>query len=115
MAYRLHIERDPSISLDEWRAAILGQASLKEDERPVTSVNPVTGERISIPGRPGDVAVLVDGKWIKTFTWNRGRASFNAPRNLLAVDPTMAAAMQLAVALSAVIRGDEGEVYPLAG
>ncbi|PMS13979.1 hypothetical protein C0Z18_32190 [Trinickia dabaoshanensis] len=59
--------------------------------------------------------MLVDGEWIKTFSWSRGRASFNAPRNLSAVDPTMAAAMQLAVALSAVIRGDEGEVYPLDG
>ncbi|WP_423396007.1 hypothetical protein [Burkholderia sp. LMG 21824] len=61
------------------------------------------------------MSILVGGEWIKTFSWNRGRASFNAPRNLSAVDPTMAAAMHLAVALSAVVRGDEGELYPLAG
>jgi hypothetical protein len=114
MAYRLHIERDPPLSLDEWLDAIRGQASLKEDENAVTSVNPVTGERISIPGRPGDVSVLVGGEWIKTFSWNRGHASFNAPRNISAVDPTMAAAVHLAMTLSAVVRGDEGDVYPLA-
>ncbi|WP_202755646.1 hypothetical protein [Burkholderia cenocepacia] len=88
---------------------------MKEDESAITSANPVTSETISIPGRPGDVSILVDGKWIKTFSWNRGRASFNASRNMSAADPTMAAAMHLAVALSAVARGDEGEVYPLAG
>lgn len=112
MAYRLHIERDPPISLDDWLDAIRGQASLKEDSSAATVVNPVTGERVSIPGKPGDVSVLVDGKWIKTFSWKRGRASFNAPPEISSADPMMAAAFHLAVALSAVVRGDEGEVYP---
>ncbi|WP_175969240.1 hypothetical protein [Burkholderia sp. BCC0322] len=61
------------------------------------------------------MSILVGGEWIKTFSWSKGCASFNARRNLSAVDPTMAAAMHLAVALSAVVRGDEGELYPLAG
>ncbi|MBN3793741.1 hypothetical protein [Burkholderia sp. Ac-20392] len=114
MAYRLHIERDPPISLDEWLDVIQGQASLKEDESAVTSVNPVTGERISIPGRPGNVSVLVGSKWIKTFSWYRDHASFNAPPNTSSADPTMAVAFHLAAALSAVVRGDEGEVYSCA-
>lgn len=109
MAYRLHIERDPPISLDDWLDAIRGQASLNEDSSAATFVNPVTGERVSIPGKPGDVSVLVDGKRIKTFSLNRGRASFNAPAEISSADPMMAAAFHLAVSLSAVVRGDEGK------
>ncbi|MEN8516062.1 hypothetical protein [Burkholderia sp. RS02] len=109
MAYGLHIERNPPVSLDEWLDAIRGQ-----DESAVTSVNPLTGERISIPGKPGNVSVLVGDKWIRTFSWNRGHASFNAPSNMPSTDPTMAAAFHLAAALSAAVRGDEGEVYPFA-
>lgn len=114
MAYQLHIERNPPISLNEWLDAIRGQASLKEDESVIMSMNPNTGEKILIPGRPGDVSVFIANKWIKTFNWRRDHVSFNAPRDMSLADPTMATAFRLATTLSAIIRGDEGEVYPCA-
>lgn len=111
MAYQLHIERDTPISLEDWLEAISGLATLKEDGGAVASVNPVTGERISIPGKSGDVSVLVGGEWRKTFSWNKGRASFKVPSDTSKANPTMATALHLALRLSAVVRGDEGETY----
>ena len=111
MAYSLHIERTRDIELAEWQSAVQSSADARLDKRENSATNPATGEKIVVPGLAGAAAVHIDGQWIKVFHWHKGKVTFNAPASTSSKDPVMAVALELAAVLSAVICGDEGEVY----
>lgn len=113
MAYELRIERDPPIEEEEWQSAVRSHPWLRCGRADSVTANPVTGERIAVPGSKSDAQIEVAGTWLTVFHWRHGRVTFNART----VDVTDAsdrgarAAFELANALGAVIRGDEGEIY----
>lgn len=111
MSYSLHIKRDIPIPLETWLSAAQANANIRLDESDSSATNPSTGEKIVIPGRPGEAALCLHGEWVKVFRWRQGKISFKAPVSTSRRDPVMAEAFALAAALSAEIRGDEGEVY----
>ncbi len=121
MGYDLHITRasdwfdseSAPISIDEWKLAVASVTGTRLDDGPVILANPKTGERIAVSGRDGDVAVLLDGTWVKVFHYYEGRIVFKAgPVNLNdSNDKVAVAAFRLAQLLSAKIVGDEGEIY----
>lgn len=123
MSYSLHIERSPAeLTLEEWIEAVKKQEGVKLIEGGSKITNPKTGEVISIPGRPGDVAVLFHSKgffgfgseseWHPCISFFGGRASFKAPIDMQSPnDPLRAAVSELAKTLGAKVVGDEGEVF----
>ena|GEM_PF-1953926 len=111
MAYGLHIECESHIELAEWQSAVQSITDVRLDESENSATNPATGEKIVVPSLAGAAAVHVNGQWVKVFRWRKGKVSFNAPASTSSKDPVMAAALALASVLSAVICGDEGEVY----
>ena len=111
MAYQLHIVRDQSLTLDEWISAVQATPALRLDDSAQSAINPNTGEVISVGGREGDVAISLQGKWVKVFNWRNGDVSFPVRGDLSRNDPVAMAAFALARHLGAVIRGDEGEHY----
>lgn len=111
MTYELHIERDPPIDLEEWEAVVGASLKLCLDEGAVTTSNPATGEQIAVQSQGGTAAMVIEGQRKRVFNWRRGKVSFNAPPVTSSRDPVMAQALKIAVMLSAVIRGDEGETY----
>ena len=78
MGYDLHIKRDGGISLEEWKRSLATIAYIRLEETPITVTNPRTGERITISGHDGDVAVMLDGEWVKVFGFFEGRIGFRA-------------------------------------
>lgn len=121
MGYDLHITRavdgieseSKPISLEEWKRAVAVVPGIRLDDRPVTVTNPKTGERITVSGRDGDVAVLLNGAWVKVFHYGEGQIRFKAgPVDLDDPEDEVAATVfSLVQILSAKIVGDEGEVY----
>jgi hypothetical protein len=111
MAYGLHIERESAIELAEWQSAVNKSDDVRLEKGENSATNPATGESIVVPALLGTAAVHVNGQWFKVFRWHKGKVTFNAPASTSSKDPVMAAALALASALSAVICGDEGEVY----
>ena len=108
----MFIQRDSGISLEKWRQAVEATAGVQEDAGAASATNPATGEVISIPGREGDVAVQMDGKWVKAFHWEGNRATVYCRGSLERADhPVLMAAARLAAALFARIIGEEGEPY----
>lgn len=115
MGYEFHIKRDFAFSLDEWKRAAASIPGLRLDDSPVTAINPMTGARITVGGRDGDVALILEKTWVKVFRFSGGQVSFNAratdindPNDVIA-----SAAFALAHLLSAKIVGDDGEEYEL--
>lgn len=130
MGYEFHILREghyervagSAITEEEWAAAVQSVPGLRlSDSAPITGANPRTGATISIARRPSDVELFfpednrypeISGKWIPTFRYARGSASFKPPVDIEDPDdPVRIAAAALAHALGARIEGDEGEVY----
>lgn len=111
MTYRLHIEREAPIQLDEWKAVVDVFPELRLDEGPTTTSNPTTKVEIRIAGQVGTAAMIIEGRWVGVFNWNLGKVSFNAPPVISSPDPVMAEAWKIAAMLAAVVRGDEGETY----
>lgn len=125
MAYELHIERFPinergeatPIPLHDWKAALSATKGVRLCSSGAhTITNPKTAEVISVPKRDGDAEVYFsdEGGWHPVFRWFNGAAHVNArfePGDLS--HPVWVAAAALASELSAVIRGDDGEVYDL--
>lgn len=111
MTYRLHIEREAPIALEEWRAIVDADPELKHDEGATRISNPATGEEIGIAGQVGTAAMCVKGQWVRVFSWSRGKVSFKAPLVTSPPDLVMAEAWKVANMLAAVVRGDEGEIY----
>jgi hypothetical protein len=125
MAYDLHIERmgdapdsEPTpIPLADWSAAVAATDGVRLFAAQAHTVtNPKTGEVISIPTHQGDAEVLFPdtGQWHSVFRWRGGSAVFAGRLDPGDTShPVWAAAVALASRLSAVIRGDEGEIYDL--
>ncbi|MCG8601135.1 MAG: hypothetical protein MI807_13410 [Verrucomicrobiales bacterium] len=125
MGYSLYIERENSpIPTEEWEAAVDATDGIRLASRDKETVtNPKTGEAISIKMNTFDVELFLPemDQWILAIMWSedRGFGSFNA-RGISAAtdfgdldDPGWKAISSLARALSAQIRGEEGEVYNL--
>ena len=123
MAYTLHIERNPTISLEEWREAISSIEGVKIDNSDFEVVNPKTGEVISMgTSKGGDVAILFESKgflgfgknqtWEKCISFENGKGSFNAKGDIESSSNLLhRAAAEIAAKLAAKIIGDEGEEY----
>lgn len=121
MAYAIHIRHKyldddcAPISLQAWLAAVARVPGVRLADGPVTAINPTTGEEILISNAGGDAEVLdpVAGEWQRQLFWSSsGRISFRAPddfddRNSLLRNISR----QLAAELSAVVAGDQGELY----
>lgn len=114
MAYELSIERNPALSLEEWRLAVETHPTLRYGAADVQAINPSTGEIISIRGAEGDAAIEVKGQWTPLFRWRKGRITFHAHAIEDPADPIAQVAFSLARTLGAAIRGEEGETYRLA-
>ncbi len=122
MAYTLHIERQRPISAQDIRDAVGIIPNLRMNTGDSTGINPDTGEEIRIPIGEGGVSVLfktggflgfgVKESWHHVFYLSQGSIKFNASQDLEDPNnPARIAASELAVALEARIRGDEGEQY----
>ena len=111
MAYELHIERNPELSMAEWRAAVEADPRLRYGPVDTSATNPRTGEVIVVRGAEGDAAIELDGQWINVFRWSKGRISFTARTIGDPVHPVTKVAFALAHALAAEVRGQEGEIY----
>jgi hypothetical protein len=123
MAYELHIERiSPSnpddgeeIPLSQWKRAIANTEGVRLRPPGFLSItNPDTGEVVSVPTFDGDADIYFpeEEEWYPVLRWSHGSAHLKA--GLYVGDlshPAWAAAVSLAQALDAVIRGDEGEFY----
>ena len=111
MAYELSIERNPELSLEEWRATVEANPLLRYGVTDVRAVNPNTGEVITIRGVEDDASVELDGQWTPLFRWRKGRVTFNGRAIENPDDHITRIAFSLAQALGAAIRGEEGEAY----
>jgi hypothetical protein len=115
MGYAFHIKRDNGFTLDEWKQAVESFPALRLDASPVSATNPATDEVVTVDGRDGDVALLLDGDWVRVFRFFEDRASSKATPVAAGElqDPVLATAFALAGMLGANIFGDEGEEYKL--
>lgn len=115
MSYELHLERDPAISLQQWKAAVSSVAHVRLHSGGAATVNPATGEVISLGGVDGDAELEWEGGWALCFHWRtRGSISFQYTDEF--EDPgsrVRAVVSELASLLGADVVGDEGEVYEL--
>ncbi len=111
----LTIERDKPITIDEWRTAVEAQPLLRYGPTDSKATNPKTGEVIIVRGLEGDASIELDGRWVNLFRWRRGRVTFNAQAIEGARNPVQKVAFDLAKALGALIRGEEGEAYISSG
>jgi hypothetical protein len=113
VGYEIHIDRDPPISLDEWKKGVASFPNLRLNSSPTVATNPNTGETITMNERDGCVAILIGDEWRKVFRFFDGCVNFYARvvdlKNL--DDPTAKAAFELAHILEAKVVGDEGEEY----
>lgn len=123
MTYSLFIERENRpISLAEWKHAVEAIDGVRLHSGGIEATNPNTGEVISIKGQEGDVGVNFQSQglleigtkseWIPAIHFHEGRGTFKATPDIEnPANPVHAAAVRLAKALEASIRGEEGEVY----
>lgn len=111
MAYELSLERDPALTIEEWRRAVETSPLLSYGPIDASSTNPRTGESVVVRGAEGDAAVELEGRWVNVFRWRKGRVTFNARDIENPNDLVSRAAFSLARDLGAIIRGEEGETY----
>jgi hypothetical protein len=113
MGYEIHIERDPPLTLDEWKAAVRATEGVRLNDSGASATNPRTREVVSIAGVDGDAEVDVAGRWLPCFRWRRaGSVVFRASRDFTdAQSPLRRIARELASKLDAAVRGDDGERY----
>lgn len=113
MGYELHLERDPPITLNEWKAAVSKAAHVRLNSGGTHIINPKTHETISIPGIDGDAEIDTGNGWRVHFRWSDTGSiafpysdEFNHPDSLI-----RQTVKSLASALDAQVIGDEGEAY----
>ena len=115
MGYSIHIQREPSITIGEWKEASEKIEGVKHDPSDIEALNPVTGEKIFIPETEGSVSVFFpeENEWYPVFSYSPHGIVFQASRdwddNFLS--PVRKAASLLALELNAELVGDEGETY----
>lgn len=111
MAYELHIYRAGSaraeenvIAIEEWQTFCSHDPSMAlEDE--ISSLNPNTGETITISGKSTAFWTSPSTQNQYFFDHRRGVISF------IYNDDSIVKAKEIAQALAAKIKGDEGEEY----
>lgn len=111
--YHLHIEREPSISLNEWREVVGEHELVRVSNKDVVGINPITKEEIRIKTPVGSAeAYFPESKeWITVFTFG-STIYFNATNEWEhKASYIRTVVFQLANALSAKVIGDEGEEY----
>jgi hypothetical protein len=123
MSYFIYIERDNSpISLEEWKHAVSKIEGVKLHAEPIEAINPSTNQLISISSVEGTVAVLFKSggflgfasseEWVPAIQYQNGRAYIKATEEIEnKKNPIRNAVSKIAQALSATIRGEEGEEY----
>jgi hypothetical protein len=111
MAYELSLEREPALTIEEWRRAVEANPLLSYGPIDASSTNPRTGESIVVRGAEGDAAIELDGRWVNVFRWRKGRVTFNARDIENPNDLISKVALSLAGDLGAIVRGEEGETY----
>jgi hypothetical protein len=115
LAYAIHIEREPPITLPEWRAAVEQTSGVRMADSELDIVNPTSREVIQLGGAGVDAEVCLPNResWARVFYWKAsGHISFAAPNDFDAPDSIIRRlANELARALGARLVGDEGEVY----
>jgi hypothetical protein len=113
MSREIHIDRDPPLSLSEWKAAVDATENVRLDRTDASVKNPKTGDVISIAGVDGDAHVNVGGSWHPCFRWHSvGSVAFRDPAGFTELeDPILRIAKELALRLNARLVGDEGEEY----
>jgi len=113
MGYDIHIERDPPVTLTEWKSAVAATNGVRLDSSGARTTNPHTGEVISMRGADGDAQVFLDGEWLPWFRWQAdGGVTFPASSGWEdSGNPIRTLARSLACRLNATLVGDEGETY----
>ena len=110
MAYELYIERNPAISLEEWRIAVSQHPALQYGPVSSLSIDGRTDEMVVVRGGEGDVSMAFEDQSLKLFRWHEGHIIFSAGTFDRANDPIVSMAWRLAKALGAVVRSDDVEV-----
>jgi hypothetical protein len=115
MAYDLHLEREPAITLSEWESAVSRVGDVRLGSGGSTIVNPKSGDVIAVGGVEGDAEVNAGGGWHSFFRWQpSGSISFPYTEDLNAADSSVRRIVaDLASILDAQVVGDEGESYDL--
>ena len=121
MGYEIHIERRDGdeqrlpIALKEWQNAVGATDGVRMAQGDSHVVNPRTGEIVTSPNSGGDAEMLfaANGEWVRVFHWHPpGRASFRATAAFDDENSDISRiARELAARLSAVLIGDDGEIY----
>ena len=111
--YHLHIEREASISLEEWQKVVNEHEFVRITNKDVVGINPITKEeiRIVMPEGSAEVYFPESKEWITVFGFGR-TIYFNATNAWEQKNSYIRTIVfQLANALSAKVIGDEGEEY----
>jgi hypothetical protein len=101
---------DRAITLDEWLRLVAGDKELRINQEDRVAVNPRTGERISMPGRPGQSEFSNGGNWEPFLEFGdsrlvmRYRLEIEDPAN-----PVRRKIAQVAKSLGAIITTDAGD------
>jgi len=116
MGYELHFEREPVITLEEWKAGVSGVAHVRLNADGASATNPKTGEVISIGGVDGDAEIEVGNRWQPFFRWrDRGWITFGYVDDFDNPDSRVRQLIaRLSGLLEAKVVDDEGEVHNVA-
>lgn len=121
MAYMIHITRNPeqdedgsAIPLAEWIAAVAQHAHTRLAEGHYSVTLPETGQVFTLRNNGGDTEVnFGTAGWRRVFRWDEDSVVFRATEDFTDADSHLRTiARALATALDAVVRGDDGELYP---
>lgn len=122
MAYTISITRNleqdedgPFIPLTEWVEVVSRIEGVRLAEGDYSVRLPETGQVFTLRNNGGDTEVFfpATGAWRRVFRWNEEDISFVGTEEFGA-DPDCHlrnVARKLAVALEAIVRGDDGETY----
>ena len=104
MAYELHIVRPMEIAVEEWQSLCASDPSMKLEHELVRR-NPGTGEKIVSSGKNSAIwtSPLTQQQFL--FDYRKGVTSF------VYSDAAIIKGKEIAKALAASIKGDEGEAY----
>lgn len=120
MGYSLHIVRARSgrlripITLAEWQAAVADTTGVRIASGDFRVQKSKTGEILRAPNSGGhaEIYVTAGDEWQLVFYWSPTRISFRATEDVDRPDSGIShAARALAARLSAIVVGDESEMY----
>jgi hypothetical protein len=104
------LQRNASISLEEWRSFLEAASDLRIQSEPYTAVNPKTGAKIQLPLGEADSEFFVDGQWLPFLRFARGRLVTEYRRELdVPTNELRLKISQVARHFGAVIGTDAGD------